>query len=316
MFFKVMKKIKKKLFVAVIIDMLIALFLGRIFITTKSSETFSNTLKFIVVPLIYLMLISPMSNIDSSEIIKLKSKKIIIYTSLLNFTIPPALAYLVYSISGNIHLFIATLLLSLFPTGSMTLNFVHLCHGDEALAMATQILSLSMGAVLVSILLSILFAAKVSVLNIIGKVALVLLGPFLLSRIIRKKVKLNDEVMEKMRALSIFGMLSIIFISGFEKSYLVFEKIDYFLSGISYILVFYGCVLLTAFVSKKAAESKFGKKEGVTVFYTTFLKNITISLGLSALIFPSSIIYFVIAYIVQLPTASLFYHRFSKNTKF
>ncbi len=316
MFFEVMEKVKKKLFVAVIIDISIALILGKLLNSSALGESNASIFKIIVLPLIYLMLIPPMSNIESKEIVKLKSKKLILATLIINFTVPPALAYAIYCLTGNVHLFIATLLLSLFPTGSMTLNFVHLCHGDEALAMATQIFSLSIGAIMATVLLGVFFSAKISFLSLIEKVALVLAGPFIISRFVRRKVEITGEVKKKMKSLSILGMLSIIFISGFEKSALIFQNTKYFISGMFYILAFYGGVLLTALIYKSIVSKKFGAKEGITAFYTTFLKNITISLGLSALLFPASIIYLVLAYIVQLPTASYLYHRFAKNTKF
>ena len=75
------------------------------------------------------------------------------------------------------------------------------------------------------------------------------------------------------------------------------------------ILVYYLIAFVIGYMGRSVFEDI---KDWIAFLYTIFLKNISIALGLSVVLFPESVIYLVIAYLIQLPLAYYIMHSIEK----
>jgi ACR3 family arsenite efflux pump ArsB len=105
---------------------------------------------------------------------------------------------------------------------------------------------------------------------------------------------------------SLIGMLGIIFFSTLLKSEFIVSNISTVLLNFFLVFLFYLFSLTAGLVAKAFIKEE---KMWKTFLYSIFLKNISISLALSVISFPESSIYLVVAFLVQLPLASLIMHK-------
>ena len=312
MVFDVLKKIKQHLFLFIVLEIIFGLVLG---ILLKDYIP-HDLLKLLILPIIYVMLLPPMINLNIRELFKFDHVSLVVFVLLVNFILFPLISYGFYLITGNFDLFLALLLLSLLPTGSMTLNFVNMLHGNIHVATLIQVLSLTIGAVLVSLVVPFVVGSfgssiSISTYDLLYKVSIVIFVPMVLGQIIKYSfpsfVQSNKE---KLRLIGMSGMLMIILVSMLLKAAYIASNIYNILVNILLILIYYLVCIFVAYASKIFIKDS---KDWIAVFYSLFLKNISISLGLCVILFPESVIYLVVAYLIQLPLASFAMHKLEKE---
>ena len=311
MIFEILKKIKQNLLVFLIFEIFLAIILGGFIFKDNIPK---DLLKASILPIIYLMLIPAMMNLNLKEVLTIKKYKLVFSVLLINFVVFPLFAYLIYLITGNFYLFIALMLLSLLPTGSMTMNFVNMLHGNLHTTAVIQILCLTIGAFLVPLVIPIIVSegVKINSLDLFYKVVIVIFVPLLIGQILRFFIGENyiKQNKEKIKLVGMSGMLLIIFVSTLLKSEFIIEHVSEIVINFILILVYY---LISVGIGY-TGRSVFGDiKDWIAFLYTVFLKNISIALGLSVVLFPESVIYLVIAYLIQLPLASYIMHRIEKE---
>jgi len=249
--------------------------------------------KIFILIAIYVMLVPVMMNINLNELSLIFKENVfaLIATIGLNFLIFPIIACLIFLIFKDFYLFIALLLLSFLPTGSMTLNFISLSKGDIHFGAIVQIVSLILGAFLITLVIPFLAKSNLSFFNVLQKVIITIILPLIISQILKIFVKIDKEISKK---ISLIGMLLIIFLSGYLKSEYMLHIFSKNIFNILGVILFY---LISFGISYLIS------KQNPTIFYCLFLKNISISLGLSVILFPEAVIYLVISYLLQIPIA-------------
>jgi hypothetical protein len=129
------------------------------------------------------------------------------------------------------------------------------------------------------------------------------------AQVIKKLVNIEPYKV-KLKSLSILGMLGVVFFSGISNSKHLLTNYQEVAISCTFVLVYYLLALLVAL----SLSRLFSYEDKVTVFYTLFLKNITIALGISLLLKPGIAFYFVVAYLIQIPVASLMYHKLGRES--
>ncbi len=297
MFFKILKIIKENLLMFLILEIVVSIFIGGFLIKdVKIKEEIEK----LILPVIYIMLIPAMICLDFKK--TFNRSKLIILAILINFLFYPLIAYLVYYVTNNYDLFIVLLLMSLLPTGSMTLNFVNILNGNLQTAATIQLLCLTIGSFLVPLVIPIVISkhSEISSLYLFYKVIIVILIPLIISQILKfvLRDKFVSDHKDNIKLTGIFGMILIVFISTFLKADFIVSHLNEILINFVLMLVFY---LISLFIGSFGKLFFDDPKDQIAFFYTTFSKNLSISLCLCVLIFPKSVIYLVIAYLIQLP---------------
>ncbi len=299
MFFKILRIIKENLLIFLILEIFFSIAVGGFLIKDVKIK---EVIKGLILPVVYIMLIPSMMCLDFKKIYNIKKQKLIFLVMFINFIFYPVIAYIIYCFTNNFSLFVVLLLMSLLPTGSMTLNFVNILNGNLQIAATIQILCLTIGSFLVPLIIPMVISKHIEInsLEIFYKVLIVIFIPLIISQILRFLLsdKFVSDHKDNIKLIGIFGMILIVFISTFLKSDFIISHLNEILINFVLMLLFYSISLSIGLLGKLFFKDP---KDQIAFFYTTFSKNLSISLSLCVFLFPESVIYLVIAYLIQLP---------------
>jgi len=113
--------------------------------------------------------------------------------------------------------------------------------------------------------------------------------------------------------ISSFGVLFIVFISMALKAQIIIKQFDLVLLSIIPLVIFY---LLITIISHLIGTKYLNHGDRISLVYSTSLRNLTIALGLTLSSFSGSLAVFLIAiaYVVQLPIASVYMKLVNKKS--
>ncbi len=268
----------------------------------------TSALKQYVLPVSILMIYPTMIGFTLGEVLRLTNKRLLYISLAINFLFIPSLAYLL----GNLFLqqqpglFAGLAVAALLPTSNMTIAFTMFAGGNVAAAIQMTVLSLITGSLLAPwyLLLMVGKYIPVNVLEVLQTLSLVVLLPLVLGiltyRLLLKKYTVQ-EFQKKFKpylpAACAWGAIYIIFTSISTNSHKIVSNGHVIVVALLVQLLFYAVNYLGVI---KISRSFFKREDGITLVYSTALRNLSISIGLAATAFGADAALMVsLAFLIQ-----------------
>lgn len=268
----------------------------------------TTALKQLILPITVLMIYPTMIGFKAKEVLNLSHGKLLVTVMGLNFLVIPVIAYLLGTgfLLQDPQLFAGLAITALLPTSNMTIAFTMLAKGNVPASIKMTTLGLLLGSLLAPWYLYIMVGqyVPVDILLTLKTIALVILIPLMLGMLTYNLLmkKYSQEQFQKqikpfLPAASSWGMLLIIFISMSMNAQRIASHLDIFAMAFMVQLVFYTVNYLLAIgIGRKL----FNEKDGLTLVFSTVLRNLSISIGLAATAFGSNAALMVsLAFLIQ-----------------
>lgn len=317
---KLLKFIKSNLPYLLLVSIALGLFFGYNF---KSSF-----LKDYVTFVLFLMIYPMMINLSVIDVFKsLSNTKPILISLGLNFLISPIIAFLVgklfflfFDVDVAEELLVGMILIGLLPTSGMTASWTGLAKGNLKLSLVLISINLLSSIVIIPFYLKIFLGEFVTIktLTILKSLIKVVIIPLIMGDLTRRFIinKYGNDKYKKMKpnfgGISSFGVLLIVFISMALKSKIILSQLDMVFISFIPLIIFY---LSLSIISHLIGNKFLTDVDRISLVYSISLRNLTIALGLTLSTFSGSLAVFLIAiaYIVQLPIASIYMKLVNKN---
>lgn len=268
----------------------------------------TSALKQYVLPVSILMIYPTMIGFTLGEVLRLTNKRLLYISLAINFLFIPSLAYLL----GNLFLqqqpglFAGLAVAALLPTSNMTIAFTMFAGGNVSAAIQMTVLSLITGSLLAPwyLLLMVGKYIPVNVLAVLQTLSLVVLLPLVLGiltyRLLLKKYTVQ-EFQKKFKpylpAACAWGAIYIIFTSISTNAHKIVSNGHVIVVALLVQLLFYAVNYLGVI---KISRSFFKREDGITLVYSTALRNLSISIGLAATAFGADAALMVsLAFLIQ-----------------
>lgn len=258
-------------------------FVAGLYIDTSALKAY--TLYVSMIFIVYPMMIG----IKLEEVIRIKHKKLILVSLGLNFGFLPLLAYLlgITFFADNPQLFAGLAMLSLLPTGTMTVGFTMLAKGNVPVAVQLSIFSLLFGAIVAPWYLLAMVGQYIPIdLWMITKTILMLIFIPLIIGVITYTILLRfmsdkdffGKVKPKINGVAVYGMLYVIFTSISINSHKIIAEPTMLFKSILVLFIFYVTIYVVHyFIGRRL----FATADIVPLVYAAGLRNISIALSLS-----------------------------------
>lgn len=275
----------------------------------------STSLKQYILPITVLMIYPTMIGFKAKEIMNLSQGKLLLTVMFLNFLVIPGFANLLGSgfLLKDPQLFAGLAITALLPTSNMTIAFTMLAKGNVPASIKMTTLGLLLGSLLAPWYLYVMVGkyVPVDILLTLKTIALVILIPLIFGmftyRFLMKRYsqeQFQKQIKPYLPAASSWGMLLIIFISMSMNSKRIATHLDIFAIAFLVQLIFYAMNYLLAIFIGRAF---FNEKDGLTLVFSTVLRNLSISIGLAATAFGSNAALMVsLAFLIQGQAAAWF----------
>lgn len=305
---------KKNLLKLVPLTIVIALVIG--YITTTSG------LKGFVPYVLFFMIYPMMINLNIFDVFRTfqNPKKILVATGI-NFIVSPLLAILLAKLffSNYPSLQLGMMVIGLLPTSGMTASWTGLSGGNLKLSLAVMSSNLLLSIVMLPLYLGLFNNTGVTIETtvILNSLLRVVVLPLILGDLTRRLIlKLKGEKgFKKLKPyfgeISSFFVLIIIFIAVSLKSKMIINSGTLALYAVVPMALFYTALMIIGhFVG-----SRFAKEDQISLVFSTTMRNLTIALGLVMGLEGGSMAVFLLAlaYMVQLPVATLYHHYTKKK---
>lgn len=277
-----------------------------------------------LVPYVLFFMIYPMMiNMNIFDVFKTFQNpgKILIATGI-NFIVSPLLAVLLGQLffSNYPSLKLGMMLIGLLPTSGMTASWTGLSSGNLKLSLAIMSSNLLLSLVMLPLYLNIFNSTGITIETqvILSSLLRVVILPLILGDLTRRfilKLK-GDEGFKKVKPyfgeISSFFVLVIIFIAVSLKSKMIINSGTLALYAVLPMFIFYGLLMVISQIIGKA----FSKEDQIAMVFSTTMRNLTIALGLAMGLEGGSMAVFLLAlaYMVQLPMATFYYHNSKKKS--
>lgn len=280
-------------------------------------------------------------------------KRLILLSIIINFIVSPSIAVVLgwFFLAQEPALWLGLILLSILPGGGMVTTWAYRSKADmpftvgivfanllAAVALAPFYLTLAINKLSVlqqassqSCLLdaatkgaaTCLFggAGAISPLKIAAPIGVIIIMPLILAYATQKYLgrKHNKErltaIKQQFAAVSNLGMLLVLFVlMGIDQNVIIFERPDILVKAIVPLTLFYISSLSISLLLYRRR----GGAEGKALAWGTFLRYITLALGLAiSLIYQSpeyglTVIMVIVAYLVQIPSSFWLAKKFNK----
>ncbi len=313
---KILLFIKKHLTMLIMVTIPLALLVGFNF----NMKFLKPTTSYILFLMIYPMMI----NLNIHDIVNvIKDPKPVILSVLLNFMIVPSIAFFMGKIflSSDPMLIVGMLLIGLIPTSGMTASWTGLAGGKVQTALVMMAINLLISIIMIPIYMKLFLGQVIDTptMTIIISLIKVILVPMILGNITRRIIikmtseKKLKELKPVFGGLSSLGVILIVFVAISLKSKTILGNFSLVGKILIPLVLFYLVVFIIAFIATKLVKDK---KDKIPFIYSVTLRNLTIALGISLSSFGESmaVLLIALAYIIQLPIASL-YMKFIVKSK-
>lgn len=283
-------------------------FIAGIFVDT-------SVLKQYILPITVLMIYPTMIGFKAKEVLNLSHGKLFMTVMGLNFVVIPVLAYLLGTgfLLQDPQLFAGLAITSLLPTSNMTIAFTMLAKGNVPASIKMTTVGLLLGSFLAPWYLYLMVGkyVPVDILMTLKTIAIVILLPLIFGmgtyKLLMKKYsqeQFQKQIKPYLPAASSWGMILIIFISMSVNAKRIATHFDIFAMAFAVQVVFYAInYVLAIFIGR----TFFGEKDGLTLVFSTVLRNLSISIGLAATAFGSNAALMVsLAFLIQGQVAAWF----------
>lgn len=273
----------------------------------------TSPLKAWILPFTFFMIYPTMIGFKIKEAFDLSHMKVVIVSSLMNFILIPAFAFVFGKLllSDQPQLFAGIIMISLFPTSGMTISWTMLNKGNVSAAIKITSLSLLMGSILAPLYLYVLVGTlvKINILATFVTVAQIVILPMILGsitfKILMKYMSFKDfktKVKPLFPAISVWAMLFIIFTSISMKAKMLLKSPDLLVKSLIILIAFYTINFLMSTIISRLF---FKREDGYAFVYGTVMRNLSIALGLAIASFgPDTALIITIAFILQVQSAA------------
>lgn len=288
-----------------------ALVLG--FIAGISMDT--SSLKQFILPIAMLMIYPTMIGFKLKEVLNLSQGRLMLTIMILNFGVIPLIAYLlgIGFLLEDPQLFAGLAITALLPTSNMTIAFTMLAKGNVPGAIKATTTGLLLGSILAPWYLLVMVGkyVPIDILLTLKTIGLIILIPMLAGVITYTYLikKYSLEVFQKsikpiLPAASSWGMLLIIFISISTNAPRIISSLNLFVIALLVQVLFYAInYSLAIFTGRRW----FNPQDGLTLVFSTALRNLSIAIGLAATAFgPNAALMVSLAFLIQGQAAAWF----------
>lgn len=275
--------------------------------------------------ILFMMVYPVMINLNLHDVVKvIKRPKAVFLSVAINFGVVPLLAFGIGKVflSFDPMLIVGMVLIGLIPTSGMTASWTSLAGGRVQTALVMMAMNLMLSIIMIPLYMNLLLGKVVDVptLSIVMTLVKVVLIPMLLGNLTRRIIvsKTSEDHLKDLKpvfaGLSSTGVLAIVFVAIALKTQTILSNIALVGQIIVPVVVFYLLVLLMAQLASRGMSDA---QDRIALIYSATLRNLTIALGISLASFGESmaVLLIALAYVVQLPIASLYMKINQKNIK-
>ncbi|MDD4775495.1 MAG: bile acid:sodium symporter [Syntrophomonas sp.] len=268
-----------------------------------------------LLPLTFIMIYPSMIGFKANEIFSRSHGRILAAALLLNFLAIPLSAYLLglgFLLSAP-QLFAGLAIAALLPTSNMTISFTMLAGGNVPASVKMTTFGLLLGAILAPWYLYLMVGKyiPVDILATFKTVGMVILVPLALGMLTYQQLlkrysqeQFQQQIKPLLPAISSWGMMLLIIISISMNSQALAARPDLLAMGLGVQLVFYAVNYVIAVL---VARRFFPAKDGLTLVFSTVLRNLGLSIGLAATAFgPDAAMMVSLAILLQGQAAAWF----------
>lgn len=268
-----------------------------------------------LLPLTFIMIYPSMIGFKAGEIFGWSHGRLLSVAMLINFCLIPLLAYLlgIGLLLNNPQLFAGLAIAALLPTSNMTVSFTMLGGGNVPASVKMTAVGLLLGAVLAPWYLYWMVGryVPVDILATFKTVGIVILLPLALGMVtyhqLLKKyspAQFQQQVKPWLPAISAWGMMLVIIISISVNAPALASRPRILASALAVQLVFYAVNYLVAIL---VGRRFFTERDGLSLVFSTALRNLGLSIGLAAAAFgPDAALMVSLAILIQGQAAAWF----------
>jgi len=299
----ILKFLQKNLVYSIPVFIIAGIFYGNFFD--------SEILKLAILPCTFLIVYPMMVNLNLQKIFQKGNTKLQIVAQIINFGFIPFLGLLITKIffANSPFIILGLLLISLLPTSGMTIPLTGFTKGNMPEAVKMTIIGLILGSILTPFYLQVLAKTTVNIpfLKIFKQIIIVIFLPMILGYVTQKILilkyglkKYQQKIKKEFLPISIFGVLSIVFIAVAIKSKVIINNPTLLLKYIFPLMLFYiSGFLLSTIIGKYF----FNRSDGIALVYGTAMRNLSIALAIAMTAFGKDgseiALIVVLAYIIQ-----------------
>jgi ACR3 family arsenite efflux pump ArsB len=268
-----------------------------------------------ILPVTIAMIYPTMVGFSIREVANISHARLFIVALAINFVCVPLLAFFLGAIllAPKPELFAGLAIASLFPTSNMTIAWTMLGKGNVPAAVNLTVISLILGALLAPWYLLVMVGQSVplNVGSVFQTVILVILVPLILgvvtySLLLKRYTRQEfvKEIKPYLAAVTPWGMVFITFVSMSVNARRVISNPDVLILALGVQILFY---LMNYAISVGLGRHLFARNEALVLVFTTVLRNLSLALGLAAMVFGSDAALMVaMAFIFQGQSAAWF----------
>lgn len=304
---------KKNLLKLVPITILVALLIGFVQNTTFFKPYVQVVLFFMIYPM--------MINMNIFDVFKtFKEPKKLIWATVINFVVSPLIALGVATLFFKHYpsLTMAMVIISVLPTSGMTASWTGLSGGNLKLSLAIMSTNLLLSIAILPLYLSFIhIGVELETTIVVQSLLRIVILPLILGDLTRrllikwKTQKGYKEMKPYFGEVSSFFVLVIIFIAVSLKSKMILNNVSLALYAMIPLMIYYALMLAFSHTVGKSMA----KEDHVALVFSTTMRNLTIALGIAMGIEGGDLAVFLmaLAYMVQLPFATLYHNYASKK---
>ena len=304
----IIRKIQKKLIVAIPVIMVAGFFFG-----LKVNPAF---LKQLIIPLTFLMVYPMMVNLQLKKVFEGGDTKVQLVTQILNFTIIPLVAFLIGKIAfpDSPYIALGLLLASLLPTSGMTISWTGMAKGNMAAAVKMTVFGLIIGSILTPIYIKVLMGTVIEIpmAKIFKQIVVVVVLPLVLGNLTQRFMikrygfaHYQKDLKKIFPPFSTLGVLGIVFVAMALKANSIASNPGQLITLIIPLVILYGFNFLLSTIIGKYF---FNRNNGIALVYGTVMRNLSIALAIAMTAFGKEgseiALIIALAYIIQVQSAA------------
>jgi ACR3 family arsenite efflux pump ArsB len=308
---KYLIKINKNLVFAIPLLMIMGFFVG-----VAATPALVTQLKFLIVPLTFLMVYPMMVTLNIKHLKEGLNLKLQGVTQFINFGVIPFIAYGLGRLffPEQPYLALGLLLASLLPTSGMTISWTGFAKGNMGAAINMTVIGLIVGSLATPFYVNWLLGAEVEVAfgRVIRQILVIVFIPMLVGYITRqvllKKYGIDEfkaKIAPRFPALSTIGVLGIVFVAIALKAQTIIANPALLVGIFIPLLILYA---INFGLATMVGSRFFGRGDGIALVYGTVMRNLSIALAIAINGFgeagANAALVIALAYIIQVQSAA------------
>jgi ACR3 family arsenite efflux pump ArsB len=308
-FWRISSYLKKHLSVVILVTVVLAIIIGVIFNLPKLNS--------LTTPLTILIVFPMMIGLRFQDIFSLKDVKVQLITQIVNFALIPFIGYglAIFFLHNQIELAFGLLLVALLPTsGGMTISWTGFAKGNVQAAIKMTIIGLFLGSLCAPFYINFLMGETISIpiSRVIELIFVIVIIPMIVGQLTRiilvgrySEQSFNKEVKPKLPALSVWGLIGLIFVAIALKAKSIVSEPSIIIQILIPLVLFYSVIYL---LSSVVGKFFLIREDAVALVFGTALRSLSIALVMTLTVFGKKgaeiALLISLAYVIQIQSAS------------